>query len=179
VAYWAGIVTLFAAATAAQMNTAEVSEIIKDPVGGPIPNAMVLAVNAATHLNRPKYLILSRLRWKLGFKHRIVDFRKAWASACERAGCPDLLFHDLRRSAVRNMRLSGLEESVAMRISGHRTRAVFDRYDIVGLREINEAAAKMENRLNKSLGTISGTTAESGTGDSKPATGKASARLLN
>jgi len=77
------------------------------------------------------------------------------------------------------MRLSGLEESLAMRISGHRTRAIFDRYDIVGPREINEAAAKMETRLNKSLGTISGTTAEFEASDAKRAAEKPSTRLLN
>jgi len=88
---------------------------------------------------------------------RIVDLRKAWASACKAAGCEGLLFHDLRRSAVRNMRLAGLSENVAMQISGHRTRAMFDRYDIVGATELNEAAAKLEKRLAKSLGTILGT----------------------
>jgi len=93
----------------------------------------------------------------------IVDFRKAWASACIRAKVPGLLFHDLRRSAIRNMRLAGIAENVAMEISGHRTRSVFDRYSIVGARELADAAHKMEQRLNQSLGTISGTIAKSET----------------
>jgi integrase len=93
---------------------------------------------------------------------RIGEFRMTWKTGCKKAGCPNLLFHDLRRSAIRNMRLAGVEESVAMKISGHRTRAVFDRYDIVGPRDIREAAAKMERRLSESLGTISGTIAVSG-----------------
>ena len=50
------------------------------------------------------------------------------------------------------MRLAGLAENVAMQISGHRTRSVFDRYDIVGVRELNEAAAKLENRLQPEFG---------------------------
>ncbi len=48
-------------------------------------------------------------------------------------------------------------ENVAMRISGHKTRAVFDRYDIVSGKDLADAAGKMERRLNDSLGTISGT----------------------
>src|SRR5579863_10754466 len=46
----------------------------------------------------------------------IVEFRKAWASACTRAKVPGLLFHDLRRSAIRNMRLAGIAENVATEI---------------------------------------------------------------
>ena len=89
---------------------------------------------------------------------RITEFRKAWASACERAGLPlPLLFHDLRRSAVRNMRLAKIPETVAMQITGHKTRSIFDRYSIVGGEEIQDAAAKLEERLKTSLGTILGT----------------------
>ena len=85
------------------------------------------------------------------------EFRKTWVSACKRAEVTGLLFHDLRRSAIRNMRQAGIQENVAMQISGHRTRSVFDRYDIVSSRDSAEAAMKMEERLDKSLGTILGT----------------------
>jgi integrase len=84
----------------------------------------------------------------------IVDYRKAWASACKRADVPGLLFHDLRRSAIRNMRLAGIPEKVAMEISGHRSRSVFDRYSIVGSRDIRDAGRKMEGRLRSSLATL-------------------------
>ncbi|MGC1600599.1 MAG: site-specific integrase, partial [Candidatus Acidiferrales bacterium] len=70
----------------------------------------------------------------------VIEFRKAWATACTKAGCAGLLVHDLRRSGVRNLIRSGVPQNVAMKISGHETTAMFKRYDIASEDDLKAAA---------------------------------------
>jgi integrase len=69
----------------------------------------------------------------------IVDIRKAWKTACKRAGAPQRLFHDLRRSAVKNLDEAGVSRDVAMSISGHRTQAMYTRYNIADVKRKRKA----------------------------------------
>lgn len=73
----------------------------------------------------------------------IKSFKGAWQSACQKAEVPERIFHDLRRTAVRNLIRAGVSEHTAMLLTGHKTRSVFDRYDIQSTKDLEEAAVKL------------------------------------
>lgn len=75
----------------------------------------------------------------------IIAFAKAWRKACESAGLPGRIPHDLRRSAVRSFVRAGLSEHVAMRLSGHLTASVFRRYDVVSEDDLRSAAQALDH----------------------------------
>jgi integrase len=74
----------------------------------------------------------------------IKDFRGTWDKLTEAAGVPGLLFHDFRRSSVRNMIRRGVPQKTARTVSGHKTDAVFSRYNIVSEDDIRDAARRIE-----------------------------------
>jgi integrase len=76
----------------------------------------------------------------------IKEFRGAWKTACKKVGVPELKFHDLRRTAVRNMRKAGIPQVVRMKISGHRTDSMERRYNIVDTDDLDNARTLLEAR---------------------------------
>jgi integrase len=82
------------------------------------------------------------------------DIKKMFRRACKKAGLEGLWFHDLRRSFVTNARRRGVPESVIMKMTGHKTRSVFDRYNVVSEDDLHEAVKLIESKAGKIPGQL-------------------------
>ena len=87
--------------------------------------------------------VISELIFHKGGK-RLPQCRKEWDRACVAAGCPGRLFHDLRRFAVRNLIHAGVEQAIAMKVSGHKTVSMFQRYNIILTDDMRRAMEQTE-----------------------------------
>ncbi len=79
----------------------------------------------------------------------IKSFRRAWLTACKKAGVPGRIPHDFRRTAIRNLERAGVPRSTAMAMVGHRTEAIYRRYAIVDEVMLREGAVKLAAPPNR------------------------------
>jgi integrase len=108
---------------------------------------------AAAELRREHGTITPWVFWRGRKGRRLVAHYKSWKEACRKAGIPGRLVHDFRRTAVRNLVRAGVPEKVAMQMTGHKTRTIFERYNITDERDFRRAA----ELLDRAAGTIAGT----------------------
>ena len=77
----------------------------------------------------------------------IRRWRTAWRTACQAAGVPTRFLHDCRRTAARNLIRANVPERVAMLLTGHKSRAIFDRYNIINEQELLDAGDQLVEYL--------------------------------
>lgn len=114
------------------------------PLSGELWDLVERRLRARVYTTPEGASALSEFVFHAGDGRAVVDFKHSWVSACRKAGLPGKLFHDLRRTAVRDMIRAGVPQSVAMRISGHRTTAIFLRYDITSDDDKRVALLRMQ-----------------------------------
>jgi integrase len=74
----------------------------------------------------------------------IRSFKEVWKTALQVTGIRGKVFHDFRRTEVRNHMRAGVHEQVVMDLTGHKTRSVFDRYNITSEDDLREAVKQLD-----------------------------------
>jgi integrase len=114
------------------------------PITGPLFDVLKRR-EAARTFNKDGTMQLSEYIFHRNNGLRVAEFCKSWRTACVAGGVGNMLFHDLRRSAARDMIRSGVPQSVAMQITGHKTFSIFNCYDMTA---IEDMAAALKKPLN-------------------------------
>lgn len=96
----------------------------------------------ARSVETPQGVVLSNLVFHRGGE-AVLEFRKAWATACKKAGCPGTLVHDFRRSAARQLIRSGVTKDVAKQVGGWKTDSMFSRYNVTAEEDLRDAMEKV------------------------------------
>jgi len=91
-----------------------------------------------------RYVFCYTTGQKAGRRITESGFNHQWRKARVTAGCPGRIPHDFRRTAVRNLVRAGVAERVAMQLTGHKTRAIFERYNITSPNDLREAAQRLD-----------------------------------
>jgi integrase len=111
------------------------------PVADELFEALTLLWQGRRKIHRDRNFVFTHAGKQIRY------MRDAWITATEKADLKGLLFHDCRRTAVRNLVRAGVSDKVARTISGHKTRSVFDRYNIVDENDLKEATTKLQQYL--------------------------------
>lgn len=114
------------------------------PLAGELAEIIERRWQARVIQNQDGSTTLAEFVFHRGDGKAIRDFRDPWAKACKAAGMAGLLFHDLRRSAVRNFDKAGVSQTLGMAISGHKTASIYRRYRITPEQDIREALEKTQ-----------------------------------
>ena len=132
----------------------------KDPRLVPMSEELFNELEAQRRIRDAKFPFCKHVFFNHSTGRPIRDFRTAWDTACRRLGLSDSHFHDFRRCGVRNLVRAGVPERVAMAISGHKTRSVFDRYNIIDEDDLKAAGKAVETYLKTQTGTLQAQLAE-------------------
>jgi len=120
----------------------------KSGEGRMIPFGGLTGKLLSDHLTKQRSTDPDRFLFTTGKGNLLGNFRRSFQRSCKRAGIKGLCFHDFRHTAITNMRKAEVNISIIMAISGHKTMAMFKRYNRIDLNDGKEAMRKLEVYLS-------------------------------